>query len=166
MWGKSYPKEVTPPADLAVIGVSLGQYEKAVTYTLDALRLEPNRTVAYSNLAQCYLALNRLDDAKKAIEQARNSTLETDFLHLPEYELAFLTGDAEGMGRQADWAAGRPQIEDLVLSFQADTEAYYGRLAKARNFSRRAVDVAVRNSSKENAAMWQVNAAIDRKSTR
>jgi eukaryotic-like serine/threonine-protein kinase len=160
MWAKNYPQDLTPLADLAVIDVSLGQYDRAAAYTLEALRLDPSMTIAYSNLAQCYLALNRLDDAKKAIEQARNSTLETDFLHLPEYELAFLTGDAEGMGRQADWAAGRPQIEDLVLSFQADTEAYYGRLAKARNFSRRAVDVAVRNSSKENAAMWQVNAAM------
>jgi eukaryotic-like serine/threonine-protein kinase len=160
MWAKSYPQDLTPPADLAVIDVSLGQYDRAATYTLEALRLDPNMTVAYSNLAQCYLALNRLDDAKKAIEQARTRTLETDFLHLPEYELAFLTGDAEGMERQVDWAAGKPQIEDLLLSFQSDTEAYYGRLAKARDFSRRAVDVAVRNSSKENAAMWQVNAAM------
>jgi tetratricopeptide (TPR) repeat protein len=160
MWGKSYPKEVTPPADLAVIGVSLGQYEKAVTYTLDALRLEPNRTVAYSNLAQCYLALNRLDDAKKAIEQARGRTLETDFIHLPEYELAFLTGDAAEMERQLAWAAGKPGMEDLLLSFQSDTEAYYGRLAKARDFSRRAVDASVRDNLKENAALWRVNAAL------
>jgi tetratricopeptide (TPR) repeat protein len=160
MWGKSYPKEVTPPADLAVIGVSLGQYEKAVTYTLDALRLEPNRTVAYSNLAQCYLALSRLDDAKKAIEQARGRTLETDFIHLPEYELAFLTGDAAEMERQVAWAAGKPGMEDLLLSFQSDTEAYYGRLAKARDFSRRAVDASVRDNLKENAALWRVNAAL------
>ena len=160
MWGRSYPKEVTPPADLAVIGVSLGQYEKAVTYTLDALRLEPNRTVAYSNLAQCYLALNRLDDAKKAIEQARGRTLETDFIHLPEYELAFLTGDAAEMERQLAWAAGKPGMEDLLLSFQSDTEAYYGRLAKARDFSRRAVDASVRDNLKENAALWRVNAAL------
>jgi eukaryotic-like serine/threonine-protein kinase len=160
MWAKSYPQDLTPPADLAVIDVSLGRYDRAATYTLEALRLEPNMAVAYSNLAQCYFALNRLDDAKKAIEQARTRTLETDFTHLPEYELAFLTGDAGGMERQVDWAAGKPQAEDLLLSFQSDTEAYYGRLARARNFSRRAVDVALRNSSKENAAMWQVNAAM------
>jgi serine/threonine protein kinase/predicted Zn-dependent protease len=160
MWAKSYPQDLTPAADLAVIDVSLGQYDRAATYTVEALRLDPNMTVAYSNLAQCYLALNRLDDARKAIEQARARTIETDFLHLPEYELAFLNGDAEEMEREVDWAAGKPQIEDLLLSFQSDTEAYHGRLAKARNFSRRAVDVAVRNNSKENAAMWQVNAAM------
>jgi hypothetical protein len=58
------------------------------------------------------------------------------------------------------WAAGKPGTEDLLLSFQSDTEAYYGRLAKARDFSRRAVDAAVRADSKETAAMWQVNAAM------
>ena len=31
---------------------------------------------------------------------------------------------------------------------------------KARDFSRRAVDSAVRNDSKETAALWQVNAAL------
>jgi len=64
------------------------------------------------------------------------------------------------MGRQVEWAAGKPGTEDVLLSFQSDTEAYYGRLTKARDFSRRAVDAAVRADSKETAAIWQVNAAL------
>ena len=64
------------------------------------------------------------------------------------------------MERQVAWAAGKPGSEDILLSFQSDTEAYYGRSAKARDFSRRAVDAAVRNNSKESAALWQVNAAL------
>jgi hypothetical protein len=64
------------------------------------------------------------------------------------------------MERQVAWAAGKPGSEDLLLSFQSDTEAYYGRLVKARDFSRRAVDSAVRDDSKEPAALWQANAAL------
>jgi eukaryotic-like serine/threonine-protein kinase len=64
------------------------------------------------------------------------------------------------MERQIVWAAGKPGDEDRLLSFQSDTEAYYGRLVKARDFSRRAVDSAVRDDSKETAALWQVNAAL------
>src|SRR5438876_10127547 len=64
------------------------------------------------------------------------------------------------MERQIAWAAGRPGTEDLLLSFQSDTEAYNGRLVKARDFSRRAVDSAVRADSKETAALWRVNAAL------
>jgi eukaryotic-like serine/threonine-protein kinase len=47
-----------------------------------------------------------------------------------------------------------------LLSTQSDTEAYYGRMGKARDFSRRAVDSAVRADAKETAALWQVNAAL------
>ena len=47
-----------------------------------------------------------------------------------------------------------------MLSTQSDTEAYYGRLGRARDFSRRAVDAAVRADSKETAALWQANAAL------
>jgi predicted Zn-dependent protease len=64
------------------------------------------------------------------------------------------------MERQVAWAAGKPGDEDRLLSFQSDTEAYYGRLLKARDFSRRSVDSAVRDDSKETAALWQVNAAL------
>jgi eukaryotic-like serine/threonine-protein kinase len=58
------------------------------------------------------------------------------------------------------WAAGKPGTEDLLLWFQSNTEAYYGRLTRARDFSRRAVDAAVRADSKESAAIWQVTSAL------
>jgi tetratricopeptide (TPR) repeat protein len=47
-----------------------------------------------------------------------------------------------------------------MLSTQSDTEAYYGRLGKSKEFSRRAVDSAIRADSKETAAFWEVNAAL------
>ena len=160
LWAKSYPQDTSPPINLGSIYADLGQYEKSVVETQQALRLEPNAVVVYTNLAQDYLALNRPDDAKKAIEQAQQRKLDGDILHWTIYQLAFYTGNAAEMERQVAWAAGKPGSEDLLLSFQSDTEAYYGRLAKARDFSRRAVDSAVRNDSKETGALWQVNAAL------
>jgi hypothetical protein len=64
------------------------------------------------------------------------------------------------MKQQVDWAAGKLGNENLLLSMQSDTEAYYGRRGKARDFSQRAVDSAVRADSKETAASLQVNAAL------
>src|SRR5260370_32303880 len=64
------------------------------------------------------------------------------------------------MVQQLAWGAGKPGVEDVLLSGQSDTEGYYGRLTKARDYSRRAVDSAVRADSKETAALWQVNAAV------
>ena len=159
LWAKSYPQDVVPPINLGDIYAQLGQYEKAVTETQEGLRLESIMS-GHSNLLSDYLALNRLDDGKKVLEQVRERKLESDLLHWGIYQLAFLKGDAAEMERQLAWAAGRPGTEDLLLSFQSDTEAYSGRLVRARDFSRRAVDAAVRNDSKETAALWQVNAAL------
>jgi tetratricopeptide (TPR) repeat protein/predicted Ser/Thr protein kinase len=160
LWIQSYPRDWVPLANLGGIYSNLGQNEKAVPQTQEALRLDPNVVTGYGNLAQLYLAINRPDDAEKAIEQAQERKLEGDFLHWTIYQLAFFKGDAAGMERQVAWAAGKPGSEDILLAFQSDSEAYYGRLIKARDFSRRAVDAAVRNDSKESAALWQVNAAL------
>ncbi len=106
------------------------------------------------------MQLNRLDDARKTIEDAQTHNFGGDILHWTIYQLAFLNGDNAEMERQVAWAAGKPGSEDILLSFHSDTEAYFGQLAKARDLSRRAVDAAVRDDSKETAALWQVNAAL------
>ncbi len=97
---------------------------------------------------------------KKQLRRLSSASSREITLHWAIYQLAFLKGDAAEMERQVAWAAGKLGDEDLLLSFQSDTEAYYGRLVKARDFSRRAVDSAQRNDSKESAALWQVNAAL------
>jgi eukaryotic-like serine/threonine-protein kinase len=160
LWARSYPQDEVPPGNLGDTYGQLGQYDKALNETQESLRLEPNDVVSYVNLAEYYLALNRPSEATKIVREAQKRNLDAELLHWRIYQLAFFNGDAEEMDRQVQWAAGKPGVEDLLLSFQSDTEAYYGRLVKARDFSRRAVDSAVRNDSKETAALWQVNAAL------
>jgi tetratricopeptide (TPR) repeat protein len=58
------------------------------------------------------------------------------------------------MERQVAWGAGRPGEEDQMLNNHADTQAYYGRLEKARDLARRATDSAVRADAKETGAQW------------
>jgi tetratricopeptide (TPR) repeat protein len=64
------------------------------------------------------------------------------------------------MERQVAWAAGRPGEEDQMLNAQADTQAYYGRLVKARDLARRASDSAVRSDAKETGAQWLASQAL------
>ncbi|HEY6386139.1 MAG TPA: hypothetical protein VIX91_10695 [Candidatus Acidoferrum sp.] len=64
------------------------------------------------------------------------------------------------MQQQVSWAAGKHGEEDLLLSSKSDTEAYYGRLDKARDFSRQAVESALRADSREIAGLWKANAAL------
>ena len=55
---------------------------------------------------------------------------------------------------------GKPGVEDELLGLEADTAAYFGRLGKAREFSRRAVASAERAEGKETAAGYEATAAL------
>ena len=58
------------------------------------------------------------------------------------------------------WSTGKPGGEDTMLALEADTEAYAGHLHKAREYSRRAVEVAQNSQLAEPAAIWQGIAAL------
>jgi len=114
----------------------------------------------FSNIGLEYINLNQLEQAKATLDQALAHKLDGGGLRTIIYLLAFLRGDMAGMEQQIAWGSGKPGDEDPLLSTQSDTEAYYGRMSKARDFSRRAVDSAKRADSIEAAAFWQANAAL------
>jgi eukaryotic-like serine/threonine-protein kinase len=157
---QNYPRDALAYTNIAVGYSTEAQYEKAAAETRETLRLDPNNVLAYTNLAECYLNLNRLDEAKATFEQAVANHPDDPYLHLNMYYLAFLQGDGAAMQQQVSWAMGKPGTEDLLLSAQSDTEAYHGRLAKARDLSQRAADSAKSNDAKETAAIWEVNQAL------
>ncbi len=159
LWAKTYPRDLAPHTNLGVLYSTLGQYDKAAAETEQSLEIEPTLT-AYGNLAGIYMNLGRLDDARAVLQRAEAKKLDGLVIRSDVYGLAFLRGDTGEMDHQVTWAAGRPGEEDPMLSTQSDTEAYFGRLARARDFSRRAVDAAVRGDSKETGAIWQANAAL------
>jgi eukaryotic-like serine/threonine-protein kinase len=101
-----------------------------------------------------------LDEAKRTFEQAQARKLDDEGLHQGMYYLSFLQNDVARMQKHLIWAAGKPGAEDLLLSTQSDTEAYYGRLHNARELSRRAADLATHNEAKETAALWQANEGL------
>jgi serine/threonine protein kinase len=160
VWLASYPHDPVPINGLARTYIDMGHYDKALPEYQEALRLAPDHYGSYANLGIVYLALNRLDDARATFEQAFAHKLDGEVLRQNLYYLDFVLGDVTGMAEQVAWGMGKPGDEDFLLSMQSDTEAYYGRLSKARDFTRRAVDSAVRADSKETAALWRVDAAL------
>jgi eukaryotic-like serine/threonine-protein kinase len=160
LWAQNYPSDDVPHADLGNDYMVLGQWDRALKETQESLRLDPVGAVTYANAAWMYMALNRTEQARSSVEQALTRKLDSYFLRLALYEAAFLQSDLQTMQQQLAWATGRPGEEDWLLSAQADTEAYWGRLTRAREFSQRAVESARRADAKETAALWQANAAL------
>ncbi len=160
LWAQAYPRDGVPLGNLGGNYSYMGQYEKAVSQTLEHLRIDPDDALGYGNLVVQYAALNRFDEAKAVYRQAMARKLEDSGLHANLYGVAFLQGDAAEMKSQIAWAAGQPGAEDMLLSLASDTDAFYGHLSKARALSLRAIDSARRSDQKETAAGWQMNAAL------
>ena len=154
-----YPRDAPSHIGLGNDYTHMGQLDKALAEYQEELRLRPT-LAGYANLGMTYLNLNRLQEAKSTFDDALAHKMDGGILRQSIYLLAFLQGDAAKMEQQVAWAAGKAGDEDLLLSAQSDTESCYGRMTKARDFSRRAVDSAVRADSKETAALWQANAAL------
>ncbi len=160
LWTAVYPRDSVPHAHLGNDYAILGQYDKALAEFQETQRLAPDSVLSYADLGASYVYLNRLEEANASFDQAFTHKLDGGILHDNLYYLAFLRGDAAQMEKQVAWGMGKPGDEDILWSAQSDTEAYYGRLSRARDFSRRAVDAAVRADSRETGALWQVNAAL------
>ena len=159
MWAKGYPQDAVPRGNVGVDHTLLGQWEKAVADGEAFVRLDPD-IIAYANLANAYIIVGRLKDARATLADAQRRGLDGLVLRTDLYSLAFLTGDNAEMERQVAWAAGRPGEEDQMLNAHADTMAYHGQMEKARDLSRRAVDSAVRADAKETGAAWLVSQAL------
>lgn len=160
LWKQTYPRDSVAAINLGNCYMLLGQWKKALQETQAAFRLEPNSTVVNSNLAWTQLALNQTREATATVDQALARKLDAFYLRIAIYDTAFIRGDEATMQQQLTWAAGRSGEEDWLLSTQSDTEAYFGRLSRAREFSRRAVESARRAEANETAALWRANTAL------
>jgi serine/threonine protein kinase/tetratricopeptide (TPR) repeat protein len=158
-WEQSYPKDYIPHVNLGSLYAGDGEYGKAVEQEQQALQLNAENVIAYDNLAQILLALDRFDEARKTYDEAIGRKLDDDQLHVARYGLAFLQSDAKEMSEQAAWFPDRPEIENEMLALEAETEGYAGHLNKARELTRRAVYSALRADNKGSASVWQIAGA-------
>jgi eukaryotic-like serine/threonine-protein kinase len=159
LWVQAYPHDAVAHSNLGSLFGASGQYEKSIAETQEALRLDPDSGTNYSNLLLAQAALDRLDDAAKTFNLAMARKINDPIARVNWFGVAFVRGDVEEMDKQMAWSAGTPEGEDNFLAAKSDAESYSGRDAKAREFSQRAVDSALRNDEKETAAQWIMDEA-------
>ena len=157
-----YPQESEAYEDLSAAFAAQGQYERATEILrqgMRGLRIAPDAVTEYTLLPELALAQQRFEEAREVIHEAQARKLDNYQFHTALYGLAFLGMDSAAMAEQQQWFAGNPDYENQGLALASDTEAYGGHVGKARELTRRAVDSAIREDSKENGAIWQAIAA-------
>lgn len=160
LWSQLYPREPVPAINLGVVYQTLGLYERSLAEFREAQRLAPTESLNFDNLVLGYLHLIRLAEARSAADQAHSEHLDSSDLHLYLYELAFVKKDAAAMAQQVAWARERPGKGNTLLSMEASTAAYFGRLSAARDLSRQAAGSASQSDAKELAAGCEAAAAL------
>ena len=148
-WRHVYPREAVPARTLVLIYRSLGRYEDALREAKESVRLEP-ADLNYFDLVFTTLELNRVDEAQQVLKEWQLHNSDSALQVWDLYFLAFLRNDPAGMQKQSAKGMG-PDWEGDFLSDQSNTEAYYGRSGKAREFTRRAMQAEV--ADKENAGL-------------
>jgi tetratricopeptide (TPR) repeat protein len=159
-WVASYPRDYRAHLDLGSAYLFQGQYEKAAAAYRESFLLVSDNRALYGNLVYALLALQRFDEARQFIREAQARNLDDYNLHVQLYSLAFFANDFRTMAAEQQWFAGQPDLASSNgLSLEADTEAYAGHAAKARELTKRSIDSAIRADIKETGAVSQAIAA-------
>jgi eukaryotic-like serine/threonine-protein kinase len=156
----SFPQAYEGYDGLGAMNYLLGHFEEAVQLMDRAQQLEPDLIDDDEVIANADMCLQRFDEARKVIREAQAHKLDDTVLHNVLYGLAFLDSDSRAIATEQHWFAGNPAVGNDGLLLDSDTEAYAGRIGKARELTQRAVESAMRADGAENAAVGWENAAI------
>ena len=159
LWKRTYPRDSIPTNNLSVNYSGDGKFTQALEEAQETLRLAPNDALSYMVLSQAYSGLDRFAEAKAIRQKQIELKLDAMPDHRGLYTLAFLEGDTAGMQREVEWAKGKPD-EFFMLEGVAEAAAFSGRLQKAREIYREAVEIAQRGKFRESAASITARSAL------
>jgi eukaryotic-like serine/threonine-protein kinase len=160
LWARIYPRDTNAYSNLNTLYAELGDYDMALAAAQQGLTLDPNSRLDYANVVDAYLLVNRSDEAKAKAQEAQARGLDSPRLHWLLYNVAFKRHDAAGMEQEAAALMGKPGWEGSILMTESYTAAYVGQFAKAREFTRRAIESLQRDRDGETVADYQAQAAL------
>ncbi len=153
LWAQTYPRDSIPFNNLGVAYSQLGQWEKALPVARQAHQLNPDESIAYVALTGAYVGLGRFDEAKATIDQGIAQKLDVPNFHRLLYALAFVQNNPTAMERELSILASKgPEATAISYLLAAQTEAYGGRMEKARGLFERSRAAFEANHSTETAA--------------
>jgi eukaryotic-like serine/threonine-protein kinase len=133
VWAGVYPRDYAPRNNIGVYGIELGRFERSLEAYLEARRLAPNNAATLANVAWGYANLNRMDEAKKAAEEA----LARFPTSLSARQAVIVVSQMSREHRRADElvAAGRAAGEGEMIHAGMYGAIVEGRMRAAREFA-------------------------------
>jgi tetratricopeptide (TPR) repeat protein len=144
LWKSLYPQDGGPYLFISAIYDYLGQYEESYFAARESLMRDPNPATR-RNLAYEAIQSNHFDETEKVLADAEAAQRAGEGSWDPlvsafyRYKIAFLRHDALDMERIVESVPADSTFEHWLLFDRSQTEAYYGRVRKARELNRRAI---------------------------
>ncbi len=148
---KSYPRDQRAWLNPGALHFNLGDFDKSLAESLEAVRLSPDQFIGYQNASNAYRALNRLDEAKAILNAASQRNVGGVFIHDSLATLALAEGDLPTAAKEDDLEKADPQGELSVLERAANLAVAHGRMRRARELFTEIEDKEVRLEQKEEA---------------
>jgi tetratricopeptide (TPR) repeat protein len=157
-WTRTYPREAFAFNSLGLASAAFGQHDRAVAAFREAIRLDPKFVPPHRNLSASLISLNRFEEARSLIHQAKAGGLESTGLRQMAYYLAFLVNDPAAMARELNPARS---AEEAMWSSNSEawTSAFSGQLRTADELFQRSIQVAGRENFRELSARWMTEDA-------
>jgi len=102
LWHTTYPRDWSPLNALANDQNLIGRYPDAIASAQEAVRLEPNHSFPYTNLAVALLGASRYAEAEQVCADAAARHRTSSVLRRVRFQLAFASGDTERIGKSAE----------------------------------------------------------------
>jgi serine/threonine protein kinase/tetratricopeptide (TPR) repeat protein len=141
LYCQTYPRDSTPFGNLAGIYNMLGQFDNALENAKRAVEIEPDSVVGYSNEAQAYAGLNRVEEARATINtvlQHKGSTLS---FHAALANLDWAEGKDADIEKELQSASATPDGQLNALGFRSGLASSRGQIRQAREFAHQTEDV-------------------------
>ena len=160
---QTYPNDWSPRVNLSVAYEVLGDFDKCLTNSLEATRLEPDSWYGYVNAAYCYTALGRFDEAKAIINTGLQKTNNAVIMHASLYYIALVQDDKAAQEREEASIKDSPTLQlQWVLANKAGLALAHGQRQNAREIYAHEGELAKRLVLTESqAAAIQLPAWID-----
>jgi tetratricopeptide (TPR) repeat protein len=163
LWLRTYPRGEQPSPESLLGGLAAqgtGRFERAIETSQRGIAADPSFALAYANLASSYFFTDRLSEAESTLQRASERKLEIPDVLVLRYNIAALKGDQEQRDRAVGQARGTHGVEPRVAHAEALALVRSGRLQAARRSSIRAVDLALQDGEREEAASYRAARAV------
>jgi serine/threonine protein kinase len=160
LWAQTYPRDEEPPESLWITYAFMGDYDKGHAAALQAEKNNPASGNNLVNLIYSYQWINQLDRAMDTAKEGRNRNVDSPWIPLVLYTVAFLEHDVAGMEQHVADATGKTGVDDQILFLESETAAYHGGFARAQELTLHASDSARRANQKETAGEYEAHDAV------